>query len=188
MKKAIIVIGLLFSTFINVHSQVFDGVKIEGNVQTVVNAFKTRGYIIKKATNEVTEMTGTLAGERVELLVVATPKTKLACRVAVYFPKDENWYSLKSDYRKYVELLTDKYSEPDNNFEFWRSPYYEGDGYEISALANEKVVFATYWLNRNNMNVGLSISKYKQLCFTYENVRNTELANNEREQMLNNSF
>ena len=44
-----------------------------------------------------------------------------------------------------VELFTKKYGEPKDHFEFFSSPYYEGDGYELQALRKEKCNYISFW-------------------------------------------
>jgi hypothetical protein len=180
MKKTVIAICLSLVTLFSAQSQVFNGVKIDGKVDSVINQFKAKGYVLTPTPggtlDNIKTMKGMLSGQVVELVIASTPKTKLACKVVVYFPEEKSWYSLKSNYNKYVELLTQKYGSPSDNFETWRKPYYEGDGYEIQALENEKVIYRTLWRRINNLNLMLEISKYKQLRFDYENVINIDLA------------
>jgi hypothetical protein len=185
MKKAVFTICLLLITLFSAQAQVFNGVKIDGKVDSVINQFKEKGYEIREADEspaDVTLMTGMLSYQKVKLYIVSTPKTKLACRVILCFPEDDSWFSLKSSYKKYLELLTQKYGKPDKNFNSWREPYYEGDGYEIQALEKDKVTYSAYWLNKNNLNVGITINRDKQIQFIYENTINSELETSEEQE------
>lgn len=177
MKKLIVILFVLFSSIGN--AQTFDGVLIGGDLPTKVAQFKGKGYTLVKYINNGVIMKGNVAGHAVELFLFTSPKTKIVFKATVYLSKQESWYSLKREYETFVERMEEKHGEPDNHFEFFRDPYYEGDGYELSAVGLEKAVFASYWINRNNLTLGVTISKYKQVEITYENIKNMEIAQRE---------
>jgi hypothetical protein len=97
----------------------------------------------------------------------------------VYFEEEVSWSLLKRTYNKFVNILTDKYGSPTGNLESFKDPYYEGDGYETSALTLEKVNWFTYWSNQPNLYLLVEISKYKQVKIVYENSKLTDLATEE---------
>lgn len=187
MKKLLLVL-LVSAMCVSVNAQSFDGIKIDGSLPSIVQKYRLKGYVLVKYIENGAVMNGKVAGQKVELYLATTPKTKLVCRATVYLPVDNDWYSLKSDYRKYVSLFSEKHGEPDDSFEFFKSPYYEGDGYEISALRTEKVVYSSYWMHRNNLTAGVSISKYRQIEFTYENDKNMEIKEREESSIESLSF
>ena len=133
-------------------------------------------------------MNGRVANYPIELLIVVTPKTKQVCKVVIYFAKETNWYSLKQTYEKFKDVLIEKYGQFDSDYQYFRKPYYEGDGYEMSAVALDNVVYATYWLNKENMNMVVEIEKYKQVSITYENVELMRVKKNESMEIENKSF
>jgi len=180
-------IVLLFSFSIN--AQTFDGVPISGDLTTTITKLKAKGYIFQKnMANGGAILKGKVATQNVDLYVYITPKTKQVCKFVVFFAEETSWYSLKSQYEKYLEILTEKYGEPSDKFAFFKSPYEEGDGYEMSAVTLEKAVFSSYWMNKDNTTIALSISKWKQVSIGYENDKNMELKNKEVKSMENNSF
>lgn len=186
MKKYFLILSVLFSTFVNAQS--FDGISISGDLPSKIAQYRAKGYTLNKYIPNGVILNGNVAGHRVELYLFTTPKTKVVFKATVYLAKKESWFSLKSEYETFVERMKEKYGEPDNNFEFFRDPYYEGDGYELSAVGLEKVVYASYWLNRNNLTLGVTISKYKQVEINYENVKNMEIAQKEFGNQHNESF
>lgn len=177
MKKLIVIIFTLISSIVNAQS--FDGISISGDLPSKIAQYKAKGYTFSQYIKNGAILKGTVAGHRVELYLFTSPKTKIVFKATVYLAKQESWYSLKREYETFVERMEEKYGEPDNHFEFFRDPYYEGDGYELSAVGLEKAVFASFWLNRNNLTIGVSISKYKQVEINYENVKNMEIAQRE---------
>lgn len=50
-----------------------------------------------------------------------------------------------STYRSMKDVLSKKYGSPDNEYEFFKKPYYAGDGYEEQALRLGKATFASVW-------------------------------------------
>ena len=179
MKK-FITIFLLFSVCL-VKAQMFDGVKIDGALNSKIQQYRTKGYVLTKVFPEGrgASLKGNIAGREIELFLFTTEKTKLVFKALVYLPRQQNWEDLKSDYHKFVGIFTEKIGEPDSEFSFFRDPYYEGDGYEMQAVALEKVVYSSYWLNKKNTTVAVSISKYKQVEITYENDTNMQIAKRE---------
>jgi hypothetical protein len=107
--------------------------------------------------------------ENVEIFLYETPKTKQLFKLTVYFEEASSWRSIKSQYERLLETLTSKYGEPDNSYANFKSPYYEGDGYEMSAIELDKCDFTAYWLNKDNLSLSIQISKWKQVRLSYEN-------------------
>lgn len=186
-KNLFIILFVLFSNFVS--AQYFDGVKIEGDLVTAVNKFKAKGYtLVKYLDFGGAVLEGKILNQKVEVYLVTTPKTKQLFRATIYLPKETDWYELKTEFNRYYQVLRDKYGIEDNKFDFFKKPYYEGDGYEMSAVLNEKVVFAAYWLNKDNCNIGVQISKYQQIEINYENVKWIEIAGRERDDINNVKF
>ncbi len=66
------------------------------------------------------------------------------CKVIIISDNITGWYSCKSKYDDLKDLLRTKYNV-DGAYEIFRSPYYEGDGYELSAISQEKAMWKTYF-------------------------------------------
>jgi hypothetical protein len=185
--KSLITLVLTFISF-SISAQQFDGVPISGTLPNIIAKFKAKGYVFESTDKTVTTMNGKVANYPIELLIVVTPKTKQVCKVVIYFAKETNWYSLKNVYLKFKDVLIEKYGEYSSNYEFFRKPYFEGDGYEMSAVGLDNVVYSTYWLNKDLMNIVVEIEKYKQVSITYENVEMMRIKKNESMEIENNSF
>ena len=188
MKKITltIVLALLIGA---AYSQTFNGVAISGNPKAVADSFKARGYKIFETNIEnTTVMKGEIMGKGVELYIFNTPKSKQVYKVAVYFDKVENWYSIKSDYNSLLNILTEKYGKPDSKYASFYKPYYEGDGYEMQALTLEKASYSAFWFGKENTNISISISKFKMVSVGYENDTLVEVNNKEKTQIANKVF
>jgi hypothetical protein len=186
MKKLLSILFVFIT--LNSFSQQFDGVPISGTLPNIIAKFKAKGYVFESTDKTVTTMKGRVANYPIELLIVVTPKTKQVCKVVIYFDKETNWYSLKNQYLKFKDVLIEKYGEYSSNYEFFRKPYFEGDGYEMSAVGLDNVVYSTYWLNTEMMNIVVEIEKYKQVSISYENVELMRVKKNENMEIENNSF
>jgi hypothetical protein len=183
--KTLLLFVCLFLTSLG-YSQEFLGIKVDGNRDEVIQKFIQKGFVMKPRGSEsptVSTLTGTYSGKFFEINIVNTPKTKKVWKFAVYLPEKTNWYSLKSDYEDYLATLTKKYGEPNKSYSFFSSPYYEGDGYEMSALKLEKCHYVSFW---DNMSV--EISKWSQVKITYQNMVNSQLNDQENEQLNKNIF
>jgi hypothetical protein len=175
MKKTIILLALVITSVAS-YSQEFMGVKVDGTKESVVAKYKAKGFKISIPPSETAvTMEGMVDGNKVELLIVSTPITHKVWQIQVYLEKDYTWGDIKNRYEKYLALLTEKYGTPTDSFKFFKDPYYEGDGYEMSAIKNEKVFYSTFWGN-----VNLNISEWQQVCIRYENPVNAELYTKEK--------
>jgi len=186
MKRLLTLVFIIFSSLSNAQS--FDGVRIDGTLSSKIQQYRAKGYILNKILPNGAIMKGKIAEKVVELFILTTPKTKLVYKMIVYLPVHTNWPDIKSEYTKFVDLFTEKHGEPDSEFDFFRDPYYEGDGYEMSAIVLDKLVCSAFWINRNNLTFSVSISKYKQVEITYENDKNMEIAKQEAAEINLNSF
>lgn len=188
MKKLLFVLLTVLST--TSFAQSFNGITIGGKLSEFVSAMKEKGYTYVKATETGGAiMSGTLSGNIVELWISVTPKTKVVWKLSIYFPENDSWYSMKSEYEKYKSALTEKYGTPDKTFEFFRNPYYEGDGYEMTAVKVEKAVYSSYWVKKDsNYAISLTITKYTQVRISYENLKNSDLEESESKQINKTTF
>lgn len=172
MKKLIFILS--FFVCISAYSQSFNGVAISGDVENTIAELKLKGFKFVKKSNVAYEMEGKLALENVELYVYATPITNQTAKIVIYFPERNSFHKLKEDYERYLDILTTKYGNPTKKYFLFVSPYYEGDGYELQAIKNDKGIVASMWLSINNLSLSVSISEYSQLKLTYENDKNME--------------
>jgi hypothetical protein len=170
------------------YGQDFLGIKPSGSKAVTVNQFKAKGFwVVSDETSMITSMKGPLNGQTIELNIVYTPITKTVCRFSIYMPEQSSFYNLKREYEKYVDVFTTKYGTATNKYAFFKDPYYDGDGYEMQALTNDKATFTTYWFF-DNINLAVEMSKYKQINIVYENQANIDLKNAEVKQLNTNAF
>ena len=187
MKKALFIIFLSFAMNFS-FSQSFDGVPISGDLPTAVARYKAKGYTLDKYITSGAILNGKILMNNIQLFIFVTPKTKKVYKVVAYLDEDISWTSLKSTYIRFLGILTDKYGNPDGNYESFTTPYYEGDGYELSAVGLEKVNYSAYWLNKAEMNIGVEISTFKQVKITYENKELMSLKRTEQAQLEATAF
>ena len=188
MKKGIMILLLTFLTIIS-FSQEFIGIKVDGNINDVVEKFKGKGLKVSNrgsSTPNVISMEGIVGNRNLELNIVCTPTTKIVWKFAVYLPKQTLWTSLKSEYEEYLDLLTKKYGKPKSTYNFFSSPYKEGDGYEMTAVAVEKCTYSAFW--PGNLGLYIEISKWKQVKINYENRTNSALSKIEQDEIKNKIF
>lgn len=129
-------------------------------------------------------MQGKVNDTKIELNIVNTPTSKLVWKFAIYLPKQDDWYSIKSQYNSFTNTLTEKYGEPTDSYTGFASPYYEGDGYEMSAIILDKCNYITIWANGTT----IQISKFKQVRITYENADNSVIDDEEKKALNNKIF
>ncbi len=186
MKQLILIISLFIS--VSVFSQQFDGVNISGDLPSAISQYKAKGYTLSKPITNGAILKGKIGNTEIELYLFTTPKSKKVYKATIYLPIRETWYSIKQNYIDYLQVLTNKYGSPQQSYDFFSKPYFEGDGYEMSALGLEKCTFSAYWLNIDNTSIVIEISKFKQVKISYENNVNQKIASAERDEVNNVSF
>lgn len=186
MKNLIIIIILTFSSLFTT-AQVFDGIPVSGNIETFVNKMKEKKYTIVKESELGAVMNGYLAGQSVELFIGSTPKTRQVNRLTIYFSEWNEWTKLKYEYDNILAVFTDKYGNPDAKYNQFLSPYKDA-GTEMTAVEMDKALFQSYWWKKDGANLAVIISKYKQVKIVYENIKNTELYEQEEESIKKTKF
>ncbi|MBR5035131.1 MAG: hypothetical protein IKX71_07465 [Bacteroidales bacterium] len=124
----------------------FKNIPISGPSSSFIEKMKQAGFEVVSELENGLVMEGTFVGlSDCKILVGITPKTKTVWKVIAQLPSKSSWYSVKNQYFEFKEKYTDKYGKPNDEFEFFSKPYYEGDGYELQAVKNDKGYYTTYW-------------------------------------------
>lgn len=182
MKKmlfSLLVILMSVNAFSQEHLE-FNGVPIDGKIETFVQKLESKGYKLVEYMGSNAVMKGDFAGNSATLFILGSKKTKTVWKVAAQFADKDSWSDLKSQYKDYKKLYTQKYGEPSDHFEFFSKPYYEGDGYELQALRKGKCNFISFYtLDAGTICVELSKSECLQLG--YEDKINSEISRNEKQ-------
>ncbi len=182
MKKTFIILVLL-SFFIGAQASIhlkFMGIDIDGDFNDFKISLENKGFVYEDSYKSLHKFYGVFANEVVKLQVLASPKTNIVCKVIVYFPEKNNWAKLKADYFKKKNMYSTKYTI-DKDFEFFGSPYDEGDGYEMRAVQNEKCFYNSFFLAIGG-HIGVEICKDKCVKVTYEDRENIKIAQKELEE------
>lgn len=180
MKKLIVKIAILLVS-LNSYSQSWNGIPISGSLNTIKTNLSAKGFTLVTNENNNAFFRGVVNGVDYEVLVFSTPITYQVAKLVVYLPKKTNWADIKYEYDYIKDMLTEKYGSS-NSYRFFESPYYEGDGYEMSAIESEKCHYSSYWLKIDqepNLAVATEISRYKQVKVTYENKANMKKSKEE---------
>ena len=128
-------------------------------------------------------LVGKAGVSNVEVIILSSPISKTVFKIAVYLPKQNDWESIKSEYEDYLETLTAKYGTPTSSYNFFSSPYKEGEGDEMNAITMEKCNYAAFWEN-----ISIQISEYKQVRIAYENAKNIVIRDAENAKLKKDAF
>jgi hypothetical protein len=169
MKKLITTTLIIIFLVNTGMSQVFDGVSISGDFNTTLQKFKSKGYVVEETFPEGAILSGKVASTKIEVYLFKTPKTHKVFKASVYLPKKDNWSDLKYQFDSYHNVLLEKYGQTSDRFQFFSSPYYEGDGYEMQAVEKDKCTYSSFWSHIEGASYSVEITKYRQVKITYEN-------------------
>lgn len=159
----------------------FKGVEMNGTHISFADSLKTKGFVIDSQGENTIWMSGSFVNEDVIIGILATPKTNTICRLMVCFEEKDNWDSLKSQYNKLKESYEIKY-EKDVDYSFFRDPYYEGDGYEMTAVKSNKCRFSSFFKGDGG-GIIVEISNLARVVVYYEDFVNTQLENKEKQEI-----
>lgn len=170
MKRLVLILFVLFSIGVNAQQEShleFKGIPITGTLDNMLNKLQERGYELVYEEENAAALEGNFANENCKLHVYGTPKTKVVYRIVVVFGTQDNWWSLKSDYKKLKEQISAKYNiRPDAKERFF-DPYYEGDGYELQALRKGKCLYlSTFDVDNGTIHILLSDKQSVYLYYT----------------------
>lgn len=149
----------------------FKGIPIDGSMTSFLNKMNEKGFKTVTIQEGGSVMSGQFAGEDVDIAVYASPKSKTVYMVAVVFPEKKAWYSLKSNFKNLENNLQGKYGYPTIQRKEFDSPYYEGDGYEMSAVRLDKC----NWFSRFSVEHGsidIIITSGKRVALYYSDQLN----------------
>ena len=154
----------------------FKGIPIDGKLSTFINKLKSQGFSEKYTQEYSAILNGKFSGENCEVAVYASQNTKTVYKVVVVVEESNSWSSLKFTYKEFKSLLTSKYGKG-SSYENFTSPYYDGDGYEMTALRTNRCTYFTEY-NTNSGNISLIIGHLDEgaILLYYSDKFNSELA------------
>lgn len=181
MKKILFLLFLLPAICFGQERMEFRGISFNCSISEFVSKLKSLGYKSVETDDNLVVMNGKFTGKDCDLYISSTPKTKKVCKVMVYFDKENDWDKLKGRYEEYRDLYKKKYGESRcSSYEFFKKPYYEGDGYELQALELDKCVYSSFF----DTPAGYIVVKmFSGACINigYEDKINIELRETEKE-------
>lgn len=158
----------------------FMGIEVSGNYENFKDSLKGKGFTYISSFETLHKFYGKFANEIVTLNVLASLKTNTVFKVIVYFPEREGWRELKKDYFSKKEIYKLKYPI-DRDYEFFSSPYEDGDGYEMRAVSRGKCNYVSFFLAMGG-HIIIEIDKSAQIKVVYEDRENIKIGQKELEQ------
>ncbi len=189
MKKYVILaISILLIQF--GFAQTFSGIQIGGTIEQMKIKLLAKGFKFDEKKENLIWLTGKMATKNVLVGLMGTPKTKSTWKIVVIFDPKNSWNSLKTDYLETKEILNKKYGQCVDSFEFFSSPFSEGDGNELFAVESEKVTFSAFWQNIENgkMDLSIQIGNSKCVVLGYENNELAKLFKKEKTELEMDTF
>ncbi len=197
MKKSIftLMILLFIGSICNAQEHLtFKGIPIDGKLNEFVSKLQNEGYVLNFTNDEGNAciLEGAFAGfANCKIFVLSTPYSHIVWKVAVKLPEQNSWYSLKSRYNDFKNSLTQKYGDPENDYHFFSSPYYEGDGFEFQALRKDKCSYAAFFDTQTGyISIEIESKEYDsgRVSIAYEDKANTKLKKEDQQQSINNDL
>lgn len=185
MKKLFLLLILTLNSLLLSAQKHFTikGITMDSPYPTFMKEMEEKGLetIIKQ--DEGCAMKGQFAGKDATFFIIGTPKSKTVWRVRIDLEKKKEWSDLLDEFVEMTEHYTAKYGEPEKKFHYTVKPYEIGDGKEMEALKDKKILFV-YFYNLDEGMISVEISKDQCISIKYEDKINTELKNSEKESVI----
>lgn len=154
---------------------------ITGDVNSFIQSLSKIGYSLSEPYNytyQAASLNGSFAGKAdCSIAVIGTPITHIACSVMVFMQEHHIWSSIRDQYEVLKKQLTKKYGTP-KSYEYFMEPYYEGDGYELTALNNDHCTYLSMFETTNGK-ISLSMSSGAKVMIVYQDKINCEIRDDE---------
>ncbi|MBO7712575.1 MAG: hypothetical protein J6S85_03345 [Methanobrevibacter sp.] len=179
---------IAISSFAQEHLKV-KGVPIDGNVDSFIKALEATGLKKDAVLSQAVDspiLIGDFAGLSDCKFSFLNTEDGTVCKVLIISEDFTGWSSTKSKYRDLKDLLKTKY-EVTNSFEYFSSPYYEGDGYELSAIRQDKGTYKTFFKCDEGyivIEINASSTSKGYLTIMYEDTINMERFSQERDKKM----
>lgn len=164
----------------------FMGIPIDGTLNQFATKLQSKGFKIKDKEASCYSMSGKFSNEKVEILVSASPKSRIVSSVMVFFPTESSWDTLSSKYFKYKDLLAEKYNLFKSIEEFYDDTY-ETLGYQILAFESDKARYVALY-NCDEGGVSLSIGYPGTIQILYMDGINSKIRDKEEESLISNDL
>jgi len=188
MKRYIYLLLICICTF-NINAQEhmkFMGVPITGKLEAFISKMESLGftpYSKEYLKENQFFMKGKFAGENCTIDISRTSISHIVYMVAAYTEQYTSWESLKRDYFSFKNDYTDKYGTPFKSNETFLGSYYDGDGYELSAIKSDKCDYETiYYLD--NGRIIIQVLSPAILSFAYGDNANLLINSKEQEEKV----
>jgi hypothetical protein len=120
------------------------------SLRAVTSQLEARGYSFNRVTETGSHrFNGRLLNRDALISALFNDRDELV-KLSVYLFHDNEsrsrrFFEAERTWKEMKDILTRRYGPPDDDFSFFMSPYYRGDGYETQAVELEKATFAAFW-------------------------------------------
>jgi len=189
MKKVrLIIVASIILFSVNLFAQEhlsFKGIPITGKSAAYVEQLKNQAFTFIKTEGNISVLEGTFINLPCTIYTIGSINTNTIWKVHLTFSDEISWSSLKGSYNTIKGQYQTKYGTGES-YEYFTKPYYEGDGYELQAIAKEKCSYATYW-NTDLGYISVKISG-KHVAISYEDKIGADVNRAEKQQVVNNDI
>lgn len=188
MKKNLTVIIIMLLSIItnaqngNDHIS-FQGISFSVPLNKFIEQLKQKGYdFIGKSENDPTFnlVEGQFLNEKCTISIISTKNEKVGQLFITLGEAHDSWYSIKGRYEDLKKIFIKKYGNPKKSYEYFKDPYYEGDGYELQAVKKGKCIHILVFFIPNG-SITIAMDKDCKLLIVYEDEKNMKIRKQEQD-------
>ncbi len=166
----------------------FKGIPLDGNLSTFVGKLKADGCNLIYSNDNAAILSGNFSGEERKIVIYASKSTKTVYQAVVLLEISDSWSLLKNTYNDYKNILTSKYGKGES-CQFFSNPYYDGDGYEMTAIRASKCTYYTeYKLTNGTILLIITDISGGTVALSYSDTNNETIADREKETLITNDL
>jgi hypothetical protein len=182
MKKLPFLILLILSISVSAQTKQIEGflgIKFGSTKEQTIAAMKLRGAILKTSTNDpdILEFKNVKLGHRDAVIFDVRFVKNKAFQADFYFLAPLESQTIEY-YDGLVSDISDVYG-PGKSFKNFKSPYQDGDGFEMTAIKLGKAEYSTFWIIGDN-SIAEKILPAMGIKLTYQDTALTQLAIDEQ--------
>ena len=166
------------------------GHPVSGSLTEWRQILKDKGFKIKETlstTNDIAAI-GTFAGyDDCIVIIEYSDIAHSVGKVIVGFPEETKWRYLKNQYNKLATMLSEKYGPCEIDRRDFDSPYYDGDGYEMSAIRRNKCTYRTLWKVTDG-DIFLAITSEANIILMYVNTSVSQVEEQSKDAKMSNDL
>ena len=150
----------------------FLGIQVAGNLDLFLQKIEEKGFkISEESKSNESVLKGNFLGQNADVLVLSTKGTDQVYAVVVLLPQENNWNTLKANFKILKNSFVALYGKPEENSHHFTMPFDDVQ----DELQKVQLGMCDYSCSWSSPKITLAITKSARIMITYENDVNFQM-------------